>query len=352
MSLLDDHLAGSLPAWLSATGPDSDLVLSSRIRLARNLAGHKFVRAAANEDRMEVFRIAADPVRISLDPKNGRLVAVDPLDDLHRQFLVERRLISPDMQRQEGKRGVVVDAEQLASVMINEEDHLRLQCIQSGFSPASAWAVLDRIDTELSNKLEFAFSERWGFLTACPTNTGTGLRVSVLIHLPALVLTKNIEKVIQGINQLGLTVRGFYGEGSEVLGNLFQISNQTTLGKSEKEILETLEKVIQQIIGHERTAWATLLEEARPQIEDKVWRAYGILRNARLMNSNEFMSISSAVRLGIALGIIKDLPVRTLNELMARLQPAHLQIHHGKEMEPTQRDLLRAQIVRERLSGN
>ncbi len=350
MSLLDGHLAGNLPAWLSAPGPNSELVLSSRIRLARNLASRKFVRIASNEERLEVFRTVSDPVNTALAERNGRLIAVDHLDDLHRQFLVERRLMSPDMQRQEGKRGVVVDTEQSVSVMINEEDHLRLQCIQPGFNPAAAWAILDKIDTELSNKLDYAFSERWGFLTACPTNTGTGMRVSVLIHLPALVLTKNIEKVIQGIGQLGLTVRGFYGEGSEVLGNVFQISNQTTLGKTEKEIVETLEKVIRQIIGYEKAAWSTMLEQARPQIEDKVWRAYGILTNARLLNSNEFLSISSAVRLGIALGIVKDISLSTLNELMTQLQPAHLQIYFKKEMEPTQRDVLRAQFVRERLA--
>ena len=325
------------------------MVLSSRVRLARNLQSHKFVRTASNEERSEIYRLVTKEIKGCPLLTDCEIINVDSLDDLDSQFLLERHLISLDMQQQKGRRGIAINRTQTLGIMINEEDHLRLQLIQSGFNPQDAWDELNKIDDELSKVLQYAFSKRWGFLTACPTNAGTGMRISVLIHLPALVLTKNIDKVIQGINQLGLSVRGFYGEGSDVIGNLFQISNQTTLGKKEEDILETIDKVIQQIIGYERNACVTLLEEAGPQIQDKIWRSYGILKSARLMNSNEFMSISSAVRLGVALDIIRDIKLQTLNELMTMLQPAHLQILHGKEMNSTERDILRAELIREKL---
>lgn len=347
---LERSLVESLPVWLSASGLHSDLVISSRVRLARNFQNHKFVRIADDRERAEIHSLVAGKLDGCPSLSGTRLFSVDSLTDLDRQFLVERHLISLDMQKQGGRRGILVNPDQTLGIMINEEDHLRLQSIQSGFNLQDAWNMLSQIDDELSRVLPFAFSERWGYLTACPTNTGTGMRISVLIHLPALVLTKNIDKVIHGINQIGLSVRGFYGEGSDVLGNLFQISNQTTLGKKEQDIMETIDKVIQQIIGYEKNACQTLLDDAKPQIEDKIWRSYGILRSARLMNTNEFMSISSAVRLGIALGIITDIKLRTLNELMTLLAPAHLQINFGKEMNPTERDILRAQIIRERLN--
>lgn len=344
-------MAAALPGWLSQLGPDSDLVLSCRVRLARNLHNHQFVRIAPALEREKIFKTSADAMIKCETLKEAELLELDKMEELDQMFLLERHLISPDMQRQKGARGVAVNPEQTLGIMVNEEDHLRLQYIQPGFSPTDSWNVLNKIDDELSHELSYAFSKRWGYLTACPTNAGTGLRVSVLIHLPGLVLTKNIEKVIRGITQLGLTVRGFYGEGSEVIGNLFQISNQTTLGKQEADIIKTIEKVIQQIMGYERDACGTLLDEAKPQIEDKIWRACGILNSARLMNFYEFMNISSAVRLGIALDVIKNVKLETLNELMIQLQPASLQIISGCEMGPTERDRLRAELVRERLGS-
>jgi protein arginine kinase len=233
--------------------------------------------------------------------------------------------------------------------MVNEEDHLRLQAIVSGLDMESAWQNLNRADSELSSRLKFAFSEKYGYLTACPTNVGTGMRVSVLIHLPGLVLTKDIDETLKGVTQIGLSVRGFYGEGTEVLGNLFQISNHTTLGKTEEEIIETISQVIRQIIGFERRACETLLKEARTHIEDKIWRAYGILNHVRLLTSKEFMSLSSAVRLGISLGIIENISMKSLNQLMVLVQPAHLQKLHGAAMEAGERDFFRANMVREHL---
>lgn len=346
---IDKETALALPVWLNATGENPDLVLSSRIRLARNLHKHKFTRIAGVEERLEVFRMVERAIPQCPSLAGCEVIDLEKTEELETFFWVERHLVSPDMQREKGKRGVIVSQDQTLGIMVNEEDHLRLQHLSAGFNAGAAWKRINQVDNELGELLEYAFSERWGFLTACPTNAGTGIRVSTLIHLPALVLTKTIDKVIQGISQLGLNVRGFYGEGTDVVGNLFQISNHTTLGKREEDIIETLDKVIQQIVGYERDACNTLLKDARPQIEDKVWRSHAILKGARLMNSSEFMNISSAVRLGIALEIVKDIELSTLNELMTQLQPGHLQIIHGKEMDPTERDVLRATLVRERL---
>jgi protein arginine kinase len=233
--------------------------------------------------------------------------------------------------------------------MINEEDHLRLQAMQSGLQLRDTWRIIDRIDDDMSDNLDYAFSEQYGYLTACPTNVGTGLRASVLIHLPALVLTKEIDKVIKGISQVGLTVRGFYGEGTEVIGNLFQISNQTTLGRTEEDIVDNIERCTRQIINYEEEARRTLLADARPQTEDKIWRAYGILANARVLSSHELMSLVSAVRLGASLSIIKSISIATLNNLLMLMQPAHLQKFSGKMMDANERDERRAELVRERL---
>jgi protein arginine kinase len=233
--------------------------------------------------------------------------------------------------------------------MVNEEDHLRLQAIQSGFQPKNAWRIINRIDSELSIHFVFAFSDQFGYLTACPTNTGTGLRASVLIHLPALVLTQEIDKVLRGIAQVGLTVRGLYGEGTAVSGNLFQISNQTTLGQSEEDIIDSLEQVTKQIIGYEEDARATMRRDAKVQIEDKIWRAYGILKSARVLTSQEFMNLTSAVRLGVAMGMIADVKIRTLNQLIIWTQPSHLQKRAGQSMGPEERDVYRADFVRKAL---
>jgi protein arginine kinase len=274
------------------------------------------------------------------------------LTPLDRQFLVERHLISHDLADNGRLRGLLLVPDESVSAMVNEEDHLRLQALASGFQLRSAWESVNAIDDELGQDLDYAFSEDLGYLTACPTNAGTGMRASVLIHLPSLVLTKQISRVLQGITQVGLAVRGFYGEGSQIMGNFFQISNQTTLGQSEKETIESLERVTRQIIEYEQRARDELLKDARVQIEDKIWRAYGALKHSRVISSSEVVNLSSAVRFGVALQIEGLASVRTLNELLIRTQPAHIQLAAGQELEQRERNVIRANYVRSLLDSS
>ncbi|OGJ93401.1 MAG: protein arginine kinase [Candidatus Raymondbacteria bacterium RifOxyC12_full_50_8] len=337
-------------AWLDGSGPESGVVLSSRIRLARNVHEFPFVHRASKKSGEAVYAMVRDEALKSQQCAPAFSADMDELSPLDRRILVERHLISPDFERAAWKRGVIASTDEHLSVMINEEDHLRLQAMVSGFDTGRAWEILNKLDTDLSGRLAYAFSEKYGFLTACPTNVGTGIRVSALIHLPALVITKDIDETLKGITQIGLSVRGFYGEGTEVLGNLFQISNHTTLGKTEEEIIQTINSAIAQLIRFEKRACETLLKDAKAHIEDKIWRAYGILNNARLLTSNEFMSLSSALRMGIMLGIITNISFTSLNQLMILVQPAHLQKFLKHEMEAGERDFFRANIVREHLS--
>ena len=271
------------------------------------------------------------------------------LTPLDRQFLVERHLISNDLADNGTLRGLLVLPDESISAMVNEEDHLRLQALASGFQLRSAWESVNAIDDELAQDLDYAFSDELGYLTACPTNVGTGMRASVLIHLPSLVLMKQIGRVLQGITQVGLAVRGFYGEGSQIMGNFFQISNQTTLGQNERETTDSLERVTKQIIESEQRARDELLKDARVQIEDKIWRAYGTLRHSRVISSQEVVNLSSAVRFGVALRIEGLASVSILNELLVRSQPAHLQIKAGREMEQRERNIMRAEYIRKLL---
>lgn len=272
------------------------------------------------------------------------------LTPLDRQFLVERHLISSDLADNGKLRGLLLLPDETVSVMVNEEDHLRLQAMASGFQLRSAMEAVNAIDDELGQDLDYAFSDELGYLTACPTNAGTGMRASVLIHLPSLVLTRQIGRVLQGITQVGLAVRGFYGEGSQIMGNFFQVSNQTTLGQSERETVESLDRVTRQIIEYEQRAREELVKDARVQIEDKVWRAYGALRHSRVISSQEVINLASAVRFGVSLQIAGLADVRTLNELLIRTQPAHVQLWVGRELEQRERNILRAEYVR-RLLG-
>ena len=274
------------------------------------------------------------------------------LTPLDRQFLVERHLISHDLADNGRPRGLLLVPDESVSAMVNEEDHLRLQALASGFQLRSAWEAVNAIDDELGQDLDYAFSDDLGYLTACPTNAGTGMRASVLIHLPSLVLTKQIGRVLQGITQVGLAVRGFYGEGSQIMGNFFQISNQTTLGQSERETVESLERVTRQIIDYEQRARDELLKDARVQIEDKIWRAYGTLRHSRVISSQEVINLSSAVRFGVALQMDGLASVQTLNELLIRTQPAHIQLASGREMDQRERNVIRADYVRKLLDKN
>jgi protein arginine kinase len=345
-------LAHNLGRWLDGSGPASDVVLSTRVRLARNLKEVPFTHRAREEQLAMVYSSVISAVRKTPALVSSSALQMRELTPLDRQFLVERHLISHDLADNGRLRGLLLVPDESVSAMVNEEDHLRLQSLASGFQLRSAWESVNAIDDELGQDLDYAFSEDLGYLTACPTNAGTGMRASVLIHLPSLVLTKQISRVLQGINQVGLAVRGFYGEGSQIMGNFFQISNQTTLGQSEKETVESLERVTRQIIEYEQKARDELLKEARVQIEDKIWRAYGALKHSRVITSSEVVNLSSAVRFGVALQIEGLASVRTLNELLIRTQPAHIQLAAGQELEQRERNVIRANYVRSLLDSS
>lgn len=341
-----DEMAKVPSPWLSGETDWSDSVVSTRVRLARNLAGVFFCHLARSEDLGLARDRIRDAIMSSASLKTGSYMVMSQLDDLERQFLVERHLISQEQAEKSGIRAVVVGDSEMVSVMINEEDHLRLQSIQPGFQSMEAWRRVDELDDELDKSLDFAFSCDWGYLSACPTNTGTGMRASMLIHLPALVLTGQIDRVLQGISHMGLAVRGFYGEGSEVMGNLFQISNRTALGTTELDILQSLDNVVRKVLEMEDHGRQILLRDARSQIEDKIWRAYGLLKYARRVTSQEVMSLSSAVRMGKCIGIIDNVSIGALNRMLFVSQPAHLQKRLGRVMKPGERDEERANMVR------
>ncbi|MCK5410521.1 MAG: protein arginine kinase [Gemmatimonadota bacterium] len=339
-------------AWLRTTGEDHEIVLSTRVRLARNLQGFPFSLRGAREDRervLERVREVLPSTRLLAEATLWEMSELDPIDRrlLHERHLVSRELIGPDDGPAPAGSALALNAEGPCGLMINEEDHLRLHTLCNGMDLEAAWKHVDALDEELGGMLPFAFHHEFGFLTCCPTNVGTGLRASVLIHLPGLVLTKEINKVLQGIAQVGLTYRGLYGEGSEVVGNFFQISNQTTLGKSEDDLVDHLREIVGQVIEYEKRARAVLLREAPSVLEDKVWRAYGILRHARSLAFDEMMNLLSGVRLGLTLKLLRTPRVRTLNEIMIFAQSAHLERRAGRTLDEGDADVFRAALVRE-----
>lgn len=337
--------------WLRGTGPESDIVISTRIRLARNIARYPFLSRANLKQKKELEEYISEKIKesgITNDLCYVRLSETSPVDRL---FLVERHLISREHAGGEGERGVAFGKSETISLMVNEEDHLRIQVIHSGFELMKAWKVIDDVDNKLEKKISYAYSSRFGYLTACPTNVGTGMRASVMLHLPALGMTHHIEKVFNAVMKLGLVVRGLYGEGTQVSGDLYQISNQFTLGKSEQEIIEIIESVIPRITNYERMARKALISESKEQLEDRIWRSYGMLKVARLISSEEVMHLLSQVRMGVNLGIINDIEMKTLNELFILTLPGHLQKIEGRELDSAQRNIIRASYVRKRLEG-
>lgn len=341
--------------WLDASGPHSNIVLSTRVRLARNLQGHAFgPRARVNDRRAVLGEVRKVTKRVEL-LDGSEVVHLPEVERRSRRILLERRLVSKDLLGENGTgpadgTAVVLAGMKPASIMVNEEDHLRLQSLMSGLRLQKAWSLVDRLDEELGEELPYAYHHEFGFLTSCPTNVGTGLRASVLVHLPGLVLTKEIGKVLQGLGQVGLTFRGLYGEGSEVVGNFFQVSNQTTLGKTEEDLVDHLEKMVRQVIHYETQARKVLLRDAAQVTEDKIWRAYGLLRYARSLSFEELMNLMSGVRLGVGLKLLPDLRVYTLNKIMIFTQPAHLDEAAGRDLPPAESDAHRAAYVRRILS--
>jgi len=347
-----EEMAKSPAAWLSGKGKDALVVLSTRVRLARNVAGCKYPPAADLDTKKRIVGYFDSTVTRSKILSEGNYYNASDISNWDRDFLIERHLISPLFLNGELSKSLFLGPEDKVSIMVNEEDHLRIQALSAGLDPKGAYDLASTYDSEVGRYLEYDYDPDFGYLTACPTNAGTGMRTSVLIHLPGLVLTKEIDNTIKYITRRGLIVRGFYGEGSDVLGNLFQISNQNTLGISEEEIMGQINRIAREIIEKEATARQRLIDEAADMIEDKIWRAYGILKNARVLTSDEVMNLLSAVRLGHAMKIIDFLDITLINEILLLSQPAHLQKYYGSEMDSNRRDFVRAQMVREKLRNN
>lgn len=344
-----DELKDTSGEWLRGTGPESDIVMCSRIRLARNLATYPFINRASRAEKAEIEReVKAAFAESGFGLDYFDVHALNPLD---RQFLVERQLISRELMSAEGPRGVAVGPAENIAVMTNEEDHLRIQVMHSGLSLHDVWEQINKLDDALEEMLDYAFSSQLGYLTACPTNVGTGIRVGVMLHLPALVQTKDIDKVFRALHKINLAVRGLYGEGTQAFGDFYQISNQQTLGKSEQELIRTLNDVVPQIIEYERRARKDLIEKRRQHLHDQVSRAYGVLKTAHTISSEETMHLLSSVRMGINLGLIDDLEIPVVNELFIHTQPAHLQKIQGRHLEVDDRNIARASYLRSRL-GN
>jgi protein arginine kinase len=349
LSLLPDGGMG----WLDASGPSSDIVLSTRIRLARNIEGYAFTARARDGERLRVLAQTRQAVAAVPSLSGAVTYRVDemlPTDRaiLHERHLVSKELAGLDPQHPLRSGAAVVLGDRLG-LMINEEDHLRLQALRSGFALNEAYADLDRLDRELGAQLPYSYHNEFGFLTACPTNVGTGMRASVLIHLPGLNLTKEISRVLTSLQQMGLTYRGLYGEGSEVVGNFLQISNQTTLGRTEEDLLDLLLRVVRHVVVQEEEARRVLLRDAGYIIEDKLWRAYGTLRYARSLTFDEAMKYLSGVRLAVGLKLISGLSVYTLNKLLIFSQAAHLAAAEGRPLTESETNLARARYVRKAL---
>ncbi|MFD3450501.1 protein arginine kinase [Microbacteriaceae bacterium 4G12] len=348
---LDRIMNDAISPWMKEDGPDCDIVLSSRIRLARNLQDYIFPTLLSNEEAMAILTTFENHFAGRQFSQFGEfeMLKMGEMQPMQRRVLVEKHLISPNLADNNHVGACLLSENEQISIMINEEDHIRIQCLFPGFQLSNALQVASEVDDWLEEHVEYAFSEKQGYLTSCPTNVGTGLRASVMIHLPALVLTKQMNRIIPAISQLGLVVRGIYGEGSQALGNIFQVSNQMTLGKSEKDIVEDLNSVVLQLIEQERAARKTLMNTAGIQLEDKVYRSYGVLSNSRLIESSEAASCLSDVRLGIDLGYIQNISRNILTELMVLTQPGILQQYAGGPLHPEERDYRRAALIRERL---
>lgn len=343
-----------LSKWMEGSGPHADIIVSSRIRLARNLKGMPFPPSMDARQEGKVVQLVGRSIHApSVEQTAGQLYLqrLRELTPLERQILVEKHLISPQLATAEGEKAVVLRDDEAISIMVNEEDHLRIQCLLPALMLHEGWRLATALDDALEEELDYAFDPEKGYLTTCPTNVGTGLRASVMVHLPALVISKQAGQILSALAKVGVAVRGLYGEGTEAVGNLFQISNQITLGRSEEELINNLSAVAVQLADQERAAREFLYRERRWQLEDRIGRAYGILTNARILNTQEALQLISDVRLGVEMKIIRGIDQRVLNQLTFMIQPAFLQHLAGREMTPLERDVHRATLVRERLQG-
>ena len=343
-----------MPLWMNGSGPDGDIVLSSRIRLARNLSGVPFPGRASQEQLTAVVeRLRSLPERLlQTDGQPYYLFDMEHLTPLQRLVMVEKHVVSPQHATEPAQRALLVREDAGVCILINEEDHLRLQCMSSGLDLDTVLKQADRLDDAIEAETDLAFSERLGYLTSCPTNLGTGLRASAMVHLPAMVITRQVGRIVAVATQLGLTVRGLYGEGTEAAGNVFQISNQLTIGYSEQEIIGKLNSVVRRIVDRERSARQLLVSESFDSLADRVWRAYGILRYARILAGQEALSLLSEVRLGIDVGIINRVAPEVFNELLVITRPNYIRnLSGGTELDQKNVDCLRAGLVRKKLGG-
>jgi protein arginine kinase len=344
-----DELHDRCGEWLRGNGPQSDIVMSSRIRLARNLADFPFIGRCNDIDRANIESTVRERLTGSPTLNGLNFFNVASLNTLDQQLLVERQLISRELSNSEGARAVAIDSMEQLSLMVNEEDHLRIQVMKSGLDLDGAWKQINQVDDDIESSLTYAYHPKLGYLTACPTNVGTGIRVSVLVHLPALVITHQIEKVFRSLQKINLVVRGLYGEGTQAMGDFYQISNQITLGKDEPAIIDQVSDVIPFVIDYERKARQFLLDEKQNDLFDRVSRAYGTLQTAQQISSEETMYLLSRVRMGVNLGLIDNLEIPAINQLFLRTQPAHLQKIRDTTMDTDRRNVERAIYLREQL---
>ncbi|MCG3180496.1 MAG: Protein-arginine kinase [Phycisphaerae bacterium] len=346
-------LSSQAGEWLRGSGPMSDVVISSRIRLARNLAGYPFLTRADNDQRRELSDLIRGAITAVKGDGSLSYLDIDKLGEMDRQLLVERHLISKQHAEGEGDRGLALSPGETEAVMVNEEDHLRIQVLRSGLQIEDCWTRIDELDNRLGGELEYAFDSTLGYLTACPTNVGTGMRVSVMLHLPGMRITEELPKMFAAAKELRLAVRGLYGEGTEATGDFYQISNQTTLGRGEQDLLGQFgHEIIPRFVEYEHRAREALCDQKQVMLDDKVHRALGVLRTARQISSEETLYLLSHVRLGVNLGRIRGVPLEVINELFLLTQPAHLQRIRGQKLEEQARRVARAEFVRSRLSAS
>ena len=345
-----EKMLNQLGPWLQGEGPQNDIVISSRIRLARNISGFPFISKASETDRQRIAETVYNAVKNVHEKDDLFEVDLEPLTQQQRQMLVERQLISREIAENEGPRAAYIANDESYSIMVNEEDHLRMHALTSGLDLQKVWERINSLDNHLESYIPYAFSKDLGYLTACPTNLGTGMRVSVMMHLPAVSISQEIDKVFRGLQKLNLAVRGIYGEGSQAHGEFYQISNQITLGRSETELIEQVQEIVERIVQYEHKAREAILKSDEEALLDKASRALGVLQTARTMSSEEAMHLLSTLRLAVNMGLMGFPGIRLINELLLCTQPAHLQQMADVELSVSERDLARAQYLRKRLT--
>ncbi|MCK9444814.1 MAG: protein arginine kinase [Tissierellaceae bacterium] len=335
--------------WLGGVGKEEDVVVSTRLRLARNMANYKFPEFMTEEEGELVTSEVLNSVRDNAEDSLYRFYRIKDLSDIEKKVFVEEHLISPNLSERTANGSFLISNDEKSTIMINEEDHIRIQVLLPGLDFNHGWEVSSRLDDLLEKEIEYAYHEQFGYLTACPTNAGTGLRASAMLHLPCLAMTGHLNSIIEGLGKIGLTARGLYGEGSKVSGYLFQISNQTTLGETEEDIIKKLNKVVLQIVSRERSTRVFMLDKKHTEIEDKVFRSLGILNYSRIISSAEAMNHLSNIKLGCDLGLIDDINSKKIVSLMMDIQPASIQKSSNTSMSEEERDVYRAQVIRNNL---